>query len=250
LESKWIAYPFVNQKGTYDTVFYTYEEKLVEDSNQNFQFDAIVTPTKWEDDFYLSLHNYGSLIKNTELMFGTRFTKSNMLNTGYVSTFFLKHKTDFNLLSLGCMYYGTVLDSNKVFQLSPSIGISKKKLSFESTVNAVKAMEKNIDTGIPSNWQFSTDIGAALSLKPIKLTLGVTLGDRIFLNSVEGELLHNVIAPFKYGLSGLIELNPRNSFFTLYYLFKMSSYDSSVFDKMNYSGYNAFVNMGGIFLQW
>jgi hypothetical protein len=148
------------------------------------------------------------------------------------------------------MYYGTILDGNKVFQLSPSIGITKNKLSLQSTINAIKAVEKNIDSGIPSNWQLSTDIQAAASYQPVKLTIGVTLGDRVFLNSIEGELLHNVIAPFKYGLSGLIEFNPRNSFFTLYYLFKISSYDSSVFDKIHYSRYSSFVNMGGIFLQW
>jgi hypothetical protein len=243
---------YTDLNGNPDTVFYTYREFFLHGNGDLNEYDYTTTVTPddlAENDYLFSLTNYRQILPLTNINAGYRYTLSNIIYTKHVNTLFFKHETFFDSLNAGVQYFFTLSDGDKIFQVSPSIGYSLEKLKFDGTLNLIKCDDHNDESGFPENLQISSDLNLHISMKTIKISTGVFFGDRVFLNSADGEVFYNVLAPTKFGIKEIIEWSPVKNV-TLYYLFRFSKFDTLLFDKVNYPEYWSMTHMGGIYFQW
>jgi tetratricopeptide (TPR) repeat protein len=243
---------YTDLNGKRDTAFYTYREfYLSKDGGvTGYDFTTTLRPEALtENDFLISFTNYRQIVPSTNFNIGYRYTNSNIVNSKFVSTLFFKHETFLDSLNAGIHYFLTLADKNILFQVSPSVGYTFKKLKCNGRINLIKSDKYDVARGIPEKLQISSDIDVHINLKKITLSSGVFFGDRVFLNSADGEVLYNVLAPTKFGTKDIIEWVPLKNL-TIFYLFVFTKYDNLSYDKVIYPEYWSMIHMGGIYFQW
>jgi hypothetical protein len=243
---------YTDLNGNPDTVFYTYREFFLPGNGdlKRYDYTTTVTPDDLaENDYLISLTNYRQIVPSTNFNAGYRYTHSNIASSKNVNTLFFKHETFFDSLHAGIQYFFTLADDNKLYQASPSIGYTLKNIKFDGTLNLIKSGKHDDGNRFPEKVQISSDLNLHISLKTIKISSGVFFGERVFLNSEDGEVFYNVLAPTKFGEKEIIEWSPVKNF-TLFYLFRFSKFNALFFDKVNYPEYWSMTHMGGIYFQW
>lgn len=225
------------------TEYYIYiiEKNCTKDNPQAFATWQYPVQNLWEDAFYGVYRNYGSLIKNTTLSLGIRYTHSNMLYTNDAVTVFGIHRSSLKRMTLGNGYFFTDLPDHRIVQLSPECGIGLKPFSFGTTLHFLKVFEKSSSvSGIPEDLQISADIGIYFHTPKIQISTVTSVGKRAFLCEADGALLHNITSPHTVSQKVILEVTPFKVPLTMYALFKIS----------RYSEHTSLTNAGGLYYQW
>jgi hypothetical protein len=242
---------FTNLDGESDTMYFTCTQHLTSATSSSFDTVVMVVPEKYyQNDFYVSLTDYGSMIHKTALSSGFRLSTTNMLYTSRMNTFFFKHASTLSSVNIGAVYYVSILDNETFFQFSPQIEFNQEIFFTGLTVNTIFPSVRYNTTRLIDSTQLSTDLWVGMKLKTLKFSVTGMYGDKKFCNGADGELLHNVLYPYKYGIKSLVEWTPQNKWLTLYHLLDYSKYRNTQGFTDSSHSFSKYVIMGGVYIQW
>ncbi len=197
-----------------------------------------------QDEIVLKYENFRKLIKDTSLLFGGRFTDSNMLGSEKENTLFIRHRSGIKSYVPEVLYSFSNFNYFSLWQISPNVTYYRSNYSIFINGNFISKISEDKDNSYNNevkDTQFSEGLGFTYNWKKVSLSTEADFGDRKFLIESDGDVNHNSFKTLQHKIKGTLSTKPFEDIpVTFYYVISYSKYDD----------YTLTLNMGGITLQW